>query len=104
MGHDDYSLQNIEMMADLTSCLKTVNVKMREYSYHPELFGSWWFTFTRYGERYRLIFDGKESCLRLEKNKNALFKSDWQELRENSLPDKRSDTIIDAVLSIIKAL
>jgi hypothetical protein len=102
-GHD-YPFKHFEMMHELAGRLRDTSVQLLAHSYHYETFGSWWFTFMRHGERYRVVFDGKDFVLRFEQNVGLGFKADWPVISEDPISDKTSTEIINAVLSLIVSL
>ncbi len=61
--------------------LKAKHFELAEEQYSPKSFGSWYVEWQK-GHRYlRLVFDGKESWLRLEEKtlSNSRDLQDWQE-------------------------
>jgi hypothetical protein len=62
----DYPIEHFLLMTEITKDLKEISVQILAHEYHYKSFGSWFFTFQNHGQKYRLIFDGKDNELRLE--------------------------------------
>lgn len=88
-------------MREIAVRLKTIPVQILEHAYHYEAFGSWWFTFMSNGEKYRMVYDGKETCIRLEKNVSLSLNADWQSLSEVQCEETTSKSVIEKVLTVI---
>ena len=97
----DFPIQHFEMMHKLAARLKVESILIMEHNYNYEVFGSWWFTFNRKGERYRMIYDSRDSCFRLKQNIRHSLKYRWEEIREEACADKSETGIVDAVLLMI---
>ena len=100
----DYPIQHFEIMRDLAGRLKAVPVQIFEHTYRYDAFGSWWLAFMKRGERYRIVYDGKESVLRIEQNADPPFSSDWRELLDVPCEDNSVNSVIEKVLSLIDPL
>jgi hypothetical protein len=57
------------MMTSVAEAVQALGGEILEHAYHPESFGSWWFTFTwgtRGSSDARMVFDGRERQLLLQ--------------------------------------
>ena len=68
MEPQDYPIEHFRMMAEIAERLKPIPALILQSDYRYESFGSWWFTFRRSGETFRITFDGRDRYLNLEKN------------------------------------
>jgi len=101
MESQDFPIQHFEMMQELATCLKTVPVQILVHQYDYDAFGSWWIEFMRSGQRFRIIFDGKEQNLRLETSIGNQLKVEWQEMIVEEVPDESPEVIITRVRSLL---
>src|SRR5687768_1637684 len=97
MESHDYPIEHFRMMAQVTARLKSLPALILEHSYSYESFGSWWFTFERSGRKFRVIFDGRDEYLSLERAAvadGAKVTAEWQSLDGKPLPDVSFDSLI----------
>jgi len=103
-----YTAEHFELMAQVASWLPGVRAELQEHTYAYFSFGSWWFTFLRAGRMYRVVYDGKESDLRLESGKSAPHSqwiATWEQIelvRFEELP--AGDDLQRAIRSLIERL
>jgi hypothetical protein len=67
MEPHDYPIEHFKMMAEVAVRLKSVPAIILRSDYNYESFGSWWFTFRRSGNTFRITFDGRDRYLNLER-------------------------------------
>ncbi|HKB16493.1 MAG TPA: hypothetical protein VKF62_10520 [Planctomycetota bacterium] len=67
MEDKDYPVEHFRRMVRLAEDLRTVPAQIMEHAYHHEAFGSWVTTVGRRGRLFRIVFDGKEREVRLER-------------------------------------
>src|SRR5262245_29740614 len=67
MEEPDPPVEHFRRMVGLAEDLRTLPAQVLEHSYHHEAFGSWELTVRRRGQTFRIVFDGKEREVRLER-------------------------------------
>ena len=90
------------MMRGIVERLPEIPVKFLAHAYSYATMGSWWFTFMRRGERFRVVLDGRDDFLRLDRNKALWPGADWEEIDQEGISNTSSEGIIEAVLTLIK--
>ena len=94
------------MMAEVTTRLKSIPALILEHSYSYESFGSWWFTFKRSGQKFRIVFDGRDGYLNLDRGRGvdgSKIVSEWQSVDGKQLPDPSFDSLILEVCCLASA-
>src|SRR4051812_7565170 len=81
----DYPIEHFQLMEKVARYLESIEVQLLSSEYHYQSFGSWWFTFQKKGENYRVVYDGKDFELRFEDNPiptkiHGVFITEWKEL------------------------
>ncbi len=77
----DYPIEHFELMSDIAKSLKDSNAQLLEHEYLYNAFGSWWIMIEWSGKRSRLLFDGREYRLVLERNVGYRNEPpDWEEI------------------------
>lgn len=104
MESHDYPIEHFELMRELATQLKSVSILILEHNYNYESFGSWWFTFMLRGERYRIVYDGKNYFLNLEQNIGRGFKAEWREVAGKELSERDANNVSSAVSSLLSRL
>ena len=90
------------MMRDLVERLPEIPVTFLEHQYSYSTMGSWWFTFMRTGERFRVVLDGRDDFLRLDRNKANRLRADWEEIDQEGISDASPERMLKSVLTLIK--
>jgi len=108
MEATEYPIEHFELVTKIARQLKALSIQILVHEYHYESFGSWWFTFRRLGEKYRLLFDGKDSVLRLEVKTGAtknqgVFLTKWEDVASEAIAIQSSPTV-DQVLALIQRI
>ena len=80
MESQEYPVRHFQAMAELARDLRPLPAQILEHAYHYSAFGSWWTTLQRKGIAFRIVFDGKEEVLRLERAGTATGADHWEEL------------------------
>ena len=91
-------------MAEIAFRLKSISSLILEHSYSYESFGSWWFIFRRTGQKYRVVFDGRDKYLSLESavvSDGSKTIAEWQSIGGKQLPNTNADSLILEVDSLI---
>ena len=104
MEAQDYSIEHFRIMAELASRLKSLTALILEHNYSYESFGSWWFTFRRSGQKFRVIFDGRDKYLSLEREgvaDGSKTVAEWQSVGGKQLSDTGFDGLILEVCSLV---
>jgi hypothetical protein len=104
MESHDYQIEHFRMMAEIASRLKSSSALILEHSYSYESFGSWWFIFRRSGQKYRVVFDGRDKYLNFEGavvSDDSKTMAEWQSIGGKQLSDTSVDSLILAVCSLI---
>jgi hypothetical protein len=68
MDAPDYPIRHFARMADFAAALKPLPAQVLEHSYSYESFGSWWATIRYRGMFFRVVFDGKEGRLAVQRS------------------------------------
>jgi hypothetical protein len=96
MEEPEYPLRHFQLMVQLAGDLRSLPAQILEHGYRYDAFGSWWTTLRRHGTAFRIVFDGKERQLRLERASSTAEADTWEELSSwrtndpdaaHSLPD-----------------
>jgi len=98
----EYQIRHFEMMRDIVERLPEIPVKFLAHYYSYETMGSWWFTFMLGGERFRVVLDGRDDFLRLDRNKADRLRADWEEIDQEPIAKGVDDEIIEAVIKLVK--
>ena len=104
MESHDYPIEHFRMMSEAAACLKSIPVLILEHSYSYESFGSWWFIFRRSGKKFRVVFDGRDKYLSLERGviaDGSKIVVEWQSIDGKQLPDSSVDSLISEVRSLV---
>lgn len=70
MEAQDHPIAHFESIARLAHALKALPAQILEHEYSCESFGSWYLVFRRKGVVGRLVFDGHENELVMQKSKD----------------------------------
>jgi hypothetical protein len=71
MEAHDYPIANLEGVLRLAQALKAMPAQILEYNYAYEAFGSWYLVVRYKGVVSRLVFDGRDRHLALQKSANG---------------------------------
>ena len=102
MGNE-FQLNYYQLMAKIVSNLSSLQAILQEQTYNHEAFGSWWFMFTKQGQKYRVVFDGRDRFLRIEEpllDKNYKRIVDWNSL--GAIQSLSDESIGEDVVLLIK--
>lgn len=91
-------------MARLAGDLQTLPAQILAHAYNYSTFGSWWTTLQRKGIAFRIVFDGKERQLRLEREGTATGTGHWEALDSWPADDDAGAQAIRDVVARLRAV
>ena len=106
MESHDYPIEHFRMMGEVAIRLKSIPALILEHSYSYESFGSWWFSFRRSGKKFRVIFDGRDKYLSLERAvvaDGSEVVAEWQSIDGKRLSDGSFESLISEVCSLVSS-
>lgn len=77
MNSNDCVIAHFEQMKELAARLAELPAEIRWHEYHAEAFGSWLLVLRFKGVRFRVVYDGKESELWLERSDARKSPDGW---------------------------
>jgi hypothetical protein len=93
-------------MSALSAQMAVFEVQLLETHYSYSHFGSWWFTFEKYGKIFRISFDGRDYSLSLDTNirlVDRVWMVTWKQLLVEYLErDFQPETTLKMVISFIE--
>lgn len=98
MKAQDYSVEHFNLMTGLSSGLACVPAQILEHSYTHEAFGSWWFTLRHSGERLRVVFDGRDSHIAIQKALGA----DWQDITSEKIDTSDGPGLLKFIVEALR--
>lgn len=75
----DYPVRHFERMVRLAEHFKMVPAQLLEHSYSYQSFGSWWSLLLVNGQPVRIVFDGREGVMIVERSSTRKAPYDWSE-------------------------
>lgn len=81
----EYPVHHFELMARLYLRLGAVPAQLLEHSYSPQSFGSWWSIVRVMGLPFRVVFDGRDGTLVVERSGTTKEPYEWSEWRRVSV-------------------
>ena len=63
----DYPVQHFELMLELSQSLRESEAQVQEHHYVYSSFGSWWVSFRTKAGLFRFVYDGRDSCISLDR-------------------------------------
>lgn len=105
-GHD-YPIEHFQLMLDVSRHLKNIEAQLLTHEYHYDTFGSWWFTFMKNGEKYQVVYDGREFELRFERNPipekvHGVWITSWTEIVVNKMDDLNGSTPLKEIQRLLQ--
>jgi|GEM_PF-2462506 len=81
----DYPIEYFDLMSRVALYLGSIEAQLLSSEYSYETFGSWWFAFMKKGNRYRVVYDGRDFELRFEKDPvqgkvHGVYITQWKEV------------------------
>jgi uncharacterized protein YqjF (DUF2071 family) len=103
MTAQDYPIHHFGFMQSLAERLKELRIQILSHEYHYQSFGSWWFDFMHVGKRFRVVFDGRDSNLRLDENLGDWMAVKWEEVANKGVTTRDIEELISEVLWLMNA-
>jgi hypothetical protein len=98
------SRRHFQLMAKRAGDLATIPARILAHEYRHDAFGSWWTTVRRRGDVFRIVFDGKERELRLERATESGQAESWEDLCSWSAGDRDGAHLLSEVVSRLRAV
>src|SRR4051812_2606615 len=76
----DHSIRHMEQMVQLAAALKSLPVQVLGHWYSYESFGSWTMDLRFKGAAFRILRDGKDGVLTLQRSTSKQHPYDWDQL------------------------
>ncbi len=97
MEAQDYPIQHFKAMADLATAAKAIPAQVLESDYSCESFGSWSITLRCRGTTVRVVYDGKEHEVSMQRSRTRKAPHEWDgALWRRPLPSRQVDTELQA--------
>ena len=77
MESQAYPVEHFSVMAELARRLGALPAQVLEHQYSYRDFGSWWTQVQHKGTTFRIVFDGKERLLLLERASTSIAPGAW---------------------------
>jgi hypothetical protein len=94
---------HFQLVARISAHLATLHGEVDEAHYHHHAFGSWWLSFRSKGQVLRLVYDGRDSLLSLERLSNA-EPQPWQDAATRRAPDESLESAALDLLGLVTAV
>ena len=95
----EYPVRHFELMARLAGRLSAVPAQVLDHSYSYESFGSWWAILLVKGTPFRIVFDGREGDVVVERSGIRKAPYAWSEWRRTmadvAAPDLLEQRLVD---------
>ena len=101
MNAEDYPVEHFRQMLALSEDLRARSIQILSHEYHYDTFGSWWTTLRHRGATLRILFDGKEGNLILQRageHKPHHRPSQWEDVSCWPVPDRNPERAIREVI------
>jgi hypothetical protein len=99
----DHPVEHFRLMVGLAKELQTLPAQIVKHAYHHDAFGSWCTTVRRRGLLFRIVFDGKERRVRLDRE-TAPKTDQWAELCSLPTTDQAGTQAIPDILARLRAV
>lgn len=107
----DYPIKHFKLMAEMSSRLKTLSAQILEHEYMYHAFGSWLFIYERGGKKFRIVLDGRDDFLYLQKaaaefdsgiENSAKWVTEWEDAAYKTMDDTSIESLVREVSSLIE--
>ncbi len=78
MESPDYPIAHFSKMTAIATALKPLPAEILEHCFNYSSFGSWWLVVRHRGIPIRVVFDGREQMLTIERSSSRDEPSSWQ--------------------------
>lgn len=102
MEAQDYPVEHFRLMARLAEDLRALPAQIVEHAYHHDALGSWFTTVRRHGRIFRIVFDGKEGQVRLERETAAAKSEQWEELCSFPATDQGGAQVLPDIVARLR--
>ncbi len=102
MNELEYRSAHSKFMDDLSTGLTSKSIRLLEHRYDYEVFGSWFIVCSSAGSELRIVFDGRDNMLWIEKPSDTPWAGRWKSFA--SYPEARKLTPAEVVTHIAEAL
>jgi hypothetical protein len=94
--------RHLEQIAELERVLQAIGVTLYEHHYHYLIFGSFELVVGKPHRRMKIVWDGKESCLTVERSKfpNQGAHPEW---KHEQLLRISSDAVVETIEQVVRA-
>ena len=79
-GPEDHAIRHMEQMVQLVAALKSLPVQVLGHWYSYECFGSWTMDLRFKGAAFRILGDGRDGVLTLQRSTSKQRPYDWDQL------------------------
>lgn len=101
MKGQDYPVEHFRMASKIAEGLRAKDIQLLRHEYHYQAFGSWLIEYMRAGERFRIVFDGRDSQLRIDVNLGDWMEANWKEINARTVSKMDADGIGNLALLMI---
>lgn len=104
MDPQDFPIRHFSQLAEIAAELKALPAQVLDHGYSYQSFGSW-STVMRYrGILIRVLFDGKEGELRLQRSASVKPPYDWADASWRRAVDSAADIPVRELLDAIRTM
>ena len=101
MKGQDPAVEHFKMACTIAENLHAMEIQLLRHEYYYESFGSWLIEYLRAGERFRIVFDGKDREIRLDANLGDWMKANWKEINALIVSNTDEDNLARLTLLMI---
>jgi hypothetical protein len=102
MHGQNHPIRHFTRMAAFATALKSLPAQVLEHRYSYESFGSWWVTVQYRGISFRVILDGKESQLSVQRSASRKPPHLWADVIWQA-PSVDADSDLAGVVEVIRS-
>jgi len=98
MEPQEYPLRHFMEISRSSQAIREVACSVLEHHYNYSHFGSWWTVVRRKGCNFRIVFDGKDNLLVLQRECSTSAADSWEMLGSWSAPHGEDDNWIQEIV------
>jgi hypothetical protein len=102
MEPQEYPIRHFERMVDLTERLKTLPAQLLEHGYSYESFGSWWSIIRIGGVPLRIVFDGRDGELVVERSVSKKPPYSWEQVSRRTIDAAARDALGTELVDVLR--